>query len=61
MPLRLQSKMQIGESERRESRGGSGGLVGVLEGNLADSNINGRRQERKGEREVEVRFMAGRK
>ena len=44
--------------EEGKSRGSSG-LVGVLEGNLADSNINGRRQERKGEREV--RFMAGRK
>ena len=44
--------------EEGKSRGSSG-LVGVLEGNLADSNINGRRQERKGEREA--RFMAGRK
>ena len=44
--------------EEGKSRGSSR-LVGVLEGNLADSNINGRRQERRGKREV--RFMAGRK
>ena len=47
---------RIGEEGKSS---GSSGLVGVLGGNLADSNINGRRQERNGERGV--RFMAGRK